>query len=92
MACRRDHSKIASILEDLPTDQGGRWRHKCAGCAYEAGYEAGYNHESQDIDEVLESLDESQAGSQRHKDAYAAYTKGQADGVRDRTNHDNGIF
>ena len=55
MPCRRDHSRIASILEELPTDQGGRWRHKCAGCAYEAGYEAGYNHESQDIDEVLET-------------------------------------
>lgn len=27
----------------LPTDQGGRGRHKCAACAYERGRELGRN-------------------------------------------------
>ena len=43
MACKKDHSQIQRIMATLPTDQGGVGRHKCAACAYEAGYEAGYN-------------------------------------------------
>ena len=46
----------------LPTDQGGVGRHKCAACAYEAGYAAGYRLDgSLSIDKVLANLDESQA-------------------------------
>jgi len=90
MACTKDHSKIQSIMATLPTDQGGVGRHKCAACAYEAGYEAGYKLNGKlSIDEVLAKLDESQAGAQRHKSPHAAYALGYYNGVCDRTNDDN---
>ena len=41
MACKKDHSAIQDIMADLPLDQGGKGRHKCAACAYEKGLEAG---------------------------------------------------
>ena len=43
MACRKDHSDqtIQKIMADLPEDQGGKGRHKCAACAYQKGLEAG---------------------------------------------------
>ena len=43
MACKKDHTQIQRIMSTLPTDQGGVGRHKCAACAYEAGFEEGYN-------------------------------------------------
>lgn len=43
MACNKDHSKLERKMLSLPTDQGGVGRHKCAACAYEAGFQAGYN-------------------------------------------------
>ena len=30
MACNKDHSNIQNIMVNLPVDQGGRGRHKCA--------------------------------------------------------------
>lgn len=90
MACNRDHSSLAAIMNDLPTDQGGVGRHKCAACAYEAGYNAGYElNGSLCIDGVLTRLDESQAGAQRHKSPHAAFAKGYYDGVCQRINDDN---
>lgn len=60
MACKRDHSQIQRIMAALPTDQGGVGRHKCAACAYEVGFEAGYNlNGALSIDNVLASLEES---------------------------------
>ena len=41
MACKKDHSAIQKIMFNLPVDQGGKGRHKCAACAYEKGFEAG---------------------------------------------------
>ena len=68
MACKKDHSQIQRIMATLPTDQGGVGRHKCAACAYEAGFDAGYNlNGALSIDNVLENLEESQAKAQRHK-------------------------
>ena len=62
MACKKDHTQIQRIMSTLPTDQGGVGRHKCAACAYEAGFEAGYNlNGALSIDNVLENLEESQA-------------------------------
>ena len=43
MACSKDHSTVQEIMNTLPTDQGGKGRHKCAACAYEHGFTAGYN-------------------------------------------------
>lgn len=90
MACNKDHSKLERKMLSLPTDQGGVGRHKCAACAYEAGYQAGYNLDgSLSIDNVLSNLEESQAGAQRHKSPHAAYALGYYDGVCQRTIDDN---
>lgn len=48
-------------FESLPNDQGGHGRHKCAGCAYEKGFQDGFNRrESMELN--LDSLPNSQAG------------------------------
>ena len=83
MACNKNHFNLESIMLSLPTDQGGVGRHKCAACAYEAGYQAGYNLDGTlCIDNVLINLEESQAGAQRHKSPHAAFAQGYLDGVR----------
>lgn len=90
MACRENHQNIKELMELLPIDQGGVGRHKCAGCAYEAGYRAGYNlNGSLCIDTVLSGLEESQAGAQRHKSPHAAFALGYYNGVCERTKVDN---
>lgn len=90
MACKKDHSNIQSIMAKLPVDQGGVGRHKCAACAYEAGYQAGYKlDETLSIDNVLMNLEESQAGAQRHKSPHAAFALGYYNGVCQRTIDDN---
>lgn len=82
MICQKDHSNIQDIMENLPEDQGGVGRHKCAACAYELGYDDGISRrEKLDITSLLTSLPESQAGAQRHKSPHAAYSKGYDDGV-----------
>ena len=82
MACQKDHSAIQSIMANLPYDQGGRGRHKCAACAYEKGYELGLQMaEDFCIADVLDQLDESQA--QRHKSPHAAFALGYLKGVED---------
>lgn len=82
MACSKDHSTVQEIMNTLPTDQGGKGRHKCAACAYELGFTAGYNlDEKINLGGLLESLEESQAQAQRHKSPHAAYAKGYLDGV-----------
>jgi hypothetical protein len=84
MACNKNHSSVQTIMNSLPTDQGGKGRHKCAACAYELGYNAGINLDEQiNLGNLLNSLDESQAQAQRHKSPHAAYAKGYLDGVID---------
>ncbi len=80
--CKKDHSSISSIMDELPIEQGGAGRHKCAACAYELGYSDGSKRNLQiDINRILENLPTSQAGSQRHKSAYLAYIRGYYDGL-----------
>ena len=87
MACKKDHSELSDIMSNLPYDQGGVGRHKCAACAYRKGFDAGVHLiEKLDINEILSSLEDSQAGSQRHKSPHAAYALGYYDGVCARTN------
>ena len=38
--CQSDHRYLPS-LEGLPDSQAGAGRHRCAGCAYEQGYDDG---------------------------------------------------
>lgn len=90
MACKKNHSNLEKIMLSLPSDQGGIGRHKCAACAYEAGYKAGYNLDGTlSIDNILINLEESQAGAQRHKSPHAAYALGYYHGVCQRTIDDN---
>ena len=82
MACNKNHSRVQTIMNTLPVDQGGKGRHKCAACAYELGYNAGNNLDEEiNLGDLLNSLDESQAQAQRHKSPHAAYAKGYLDGV-----------
>lgn len=71
-------------MEQLPVDQGGVGRHKCAACAYEQGYKDGLaRKENINLGALLDSLEESQAAAQRHKSPHAAYAQGYFNGVRD---------
>lgn len=83
MACSKDHSSVQPIMVNLPIDQGGKGRHKCAACAYEKGVEMGKKlEENIDLDSILNSLEESQAKNQRHKSPHAAFAQGYSDGVK----------
>jgi hypothetical protein len=82
MACKKNHSNIQSIMTNIPVDQGGIGRHKCAACAYEVGLHAGYNLDEQiNLSNLLNLLEDSQALAQRHKSPHAAYAQGYLDGV-----------
>lgn len=40
--CTKDHiGAVPASLRDLPKSQAGDWRHKCAACAYDLGYQDG---------------------------------------------------
>ena len=69
-------------FEYLPEDQGGAGRHRCAGCAYQKGYEDGL-HRREQLNLDLDSLPESQAGTVRHKSPHAAYALGYLAGIED---------
>lgn len=81
MACTKQH-RYDPQYNNLPVDQGGAGRHRCAGCAYEKGYNDGLLRKEQ-LDLDLDSLPDSQAGTVRHKSPHAAYATGYLDGVED---------
>lgn len=79
MLCTQKHRYYA-LFQELPNDQGGNGRHKCAACAYERGLALGLKLiENIDID--LNTLPESQAGVVRHKSPHAAFALGYLEGV-----------
>ena len=77
--CNKNH-RHSSAFNALPIDQGGAWRHRCAGCAYEKGYQDGLERKEK-VDLDLDGLPDSQAGTVRHKSPHAAYAQGYLDGV-----------
>jgi hypothetical protein len=77
--CNSDH-RYDPAFTDLPEEQGGAGRHKCAACAYDRGYEAGL-HLINPISFDVNTLPQSQAGNVRHKSALAAFAKGYLDGI-----------
>lgn len=79
--CKKNH-RYSAMFKQLPDDQGGLGRHKCSGCAYEQGYQAGLTRNGQ-VWVNLKSLHESQAGTVRHKSPQAAFAEGYRDGMRD---------
>lgn len=80
MICQKAH-RYDPILEQLPEDQGGPGRHKCAGCAYERGFEDGRNGLQPRFEAIVKNLDDSQAGTGRHRDPRQAYMRGYQDGA-----------
>lgn len=84
MICDKDHSNLADKMLVLDDGQRSVERHKCAGCAYEMGYDCGFNNRPLgDIDQLLAGLPDSQASVQRHKDAREALKLGFTDGQAD---------
>ncbi|MGA7588217.1 MAG: hypothetical protein WCB03_19590 [Rouxiella badensis] len=81
MAICKSRHRYWNFLGALPDDQGGIGRHKCCGCAYEKGYQAGLTRSGRILVD-LNSLHESQAGTVRHKSPQAAYAKGYYEGVQ----------
>ena len=80
MDCAKTH-RYDAMFRDLPDDQGGAGRHKCAGCAYEAGWEEGRQRQEQ-LNIQLSTLPDSQAGTVRHKSPHAAFALGYQHGVQ----------
>ena len=80
MICNNNH-RYDLLFGDLPLNQGGNGRHKCAGCAYEQGFLAGLRKDvSCFLD--LSTLPESQAGSVRHKSPREAFALGLQNGLK----------
>lgn len=78
--CEQEH-RYEELFRSLPNDQGGAGRHKCAGCAYDRGFQHGLSqNESPQFD--FDGLAESQAGAVRHKSPHAAWALGYLDGVQ----------
>lgn len=81
--CRKEH-RFDSIFESLPESQkfySKEERHKCAGCAYDQGYEDGLKGVNKGI--RLDELNISQAGTVRHKDPITAYNLGYEAGSKE---------
>ncbi|TYG33818.1 hypothetical protein FW755_01290 [Lonepinella koalarum] len=78
--CDKQH-RYASALECLPHNQGGEARHKCSGCAFEAGLLDGLNQATKIDPAVDNRVLYSQAGTGRHKDIYTAYELGYLQGT-----------
>lgn len=77
MACKEGHNKSDLIVKDLPINQGGIGRHKCASCAYEKGIENGKKHIDEfDVTGFIKGLSYSQKGLRRHRDPIEAYELG----------------
>lgn len=78
--CRKPHRYDVPEFEQLPADQGGDGRHKCAGCAFDLGVQHGRARMDRLVID-LDSLPESQAGTVRHRSPHAAYALGYLKGV-----------
>lgn len=78
--CQQDH-RYEELFRQLPQDQGGAGRHKCAGCAYVRGFEAG-RARNENPTLALDELSDSQAGAVRHRSPHAAWALGYLNGVR----------
>lgn len=75
MICRKNH-RYARLFAALPSAQSEPGRHKCAGCAYEQGFEDGLNNQASRYVAIVEHLPYSQAGTVRHTSPEEAYRLG----------------
>lgn len=80
MICKLKH-RYNPDFSSLPYDQSKfNGRHKCAGCAYDLGWDLGAKKASE-LNLDYAKLPDSQAGIVRHKSVQAAFAKGYYDGV-----------
>jgi hypothetical protein len=79
--CKLPH-RHDPFFELLPEDQGEPARHRCAGCAYEAGYLQGKEGKIRNF--LPESIPFSQAGYVRHRAAEEAFELGYLAGEEER--------
>lgn len=80
--CKKNH-RYDTIFADLPESQkfySKDERHKCAGCAYDQGFNDAIKGMKSEI--RLDELDISQAGTVRHKDPIVAYEMGFKAGLK----------
>ena len=77
-----DNHRYAEIFKGLSYSQSHEeGRHRCTGCAYEAGFRDGLNNERHSLNEL--NLPYSQAGTGRHRSAQEAYNLGWEKGNED---------
>ena len=81
MICKKAH-RHDPFFEPLPEDQCDPARHRCDGCAYEAGYNQGKRGERRIFSP--ENLPFSQAGYVRHRAAEEAFELGYSAGEQER--------
>jgi len=81
MTCQEPH-RYDPFFAELNSDQSNPYRHRCAGCAYELGYNQAYRNER--LHFTPESIPLSQAGYVRHKAAEEAFNMGCIDGQKAR--------
>ncbi|QLQ96350.1 hypothetical protein H0910_11985 [Providencia alcalifaciens] len=80
--CQKSH-RYNNLFAALPEDQSHPFRHKCAGCAYELGYDAGFQNGDPSASDAIDSILESQAGQVRHRSPKVAYYQGYTDGLNE---------
>ena len=78
--CEHEH-RYDPKFSILPDDQSGAARHRCAGCAYQQGFNDGLSRMGE-LKLDLDRLPISQAGTVRHKSPHAAYALGYYYGVQ----------
>lgn len=79
--CQKQH-RHDPYFAQFPKDQGDFSRHKCAGCSYELGFQAGYTKQKVlDMEAAIGSIQESQASEVRHISPVAAYAQGYVNGL-----------
>lgn len=82
--CQAQH-RYSEQFANLPFDQSNlSGRHRCAGCAYEIGFQYGLQRAKNfNIDDVINVLPYSQAGVVRHKSPHAAFSSGYEAGIQE---------
>lgn len=53
--CQAPH-RYDTMFTAIPEDQSYPFRHKCAGCAYELGFQAGYTNQEPSATTALNSI------------------------------------
>ncbi|MBS9435861.1 hypothetical protein EAE91_01285 [Photorhabdus noenieputensis] len=80
--CQAPH-RYDTMFAALPEDQSYPFRHKCAGCVYELGFQAGVSNQEPSAATAIDSILKSQAAEVRHRSPRVAYYQGYTDGLNE---------